>query len=365
MNSPRRCSAMVLAAGQGTRMRSARPKPLHLLCGRPMAMYVLDSLADLDIDRTVVVVGHGAEQVTKALQEQAASDLGVTFVEQVVQRGTGDAVSIGLSAFEPSELDDEDVDIVLLPGDTPLLRSETITALVEAHAAAGAGATMLTAILPDATGYGRVVRDRDGRVARVVEHRDATDDELAINEINTSVYCFRRNLLPAALRKVDTSNSQGEYYLTDVISVLRSAGYPIAAVVADDPWESSGVNDRRQLAESEVELRRRTNEKWMAAGVTMVDPASTYIDTTARLAADVTIFPNTLIQGSSVIGEGVEIGPDVRLTDVAVGTGSRIQSTTAVDAEIGADCVVGPYVHLAAGASVPSGTVTGPFYTAG
>jgi bifunctional UDP-N-acetylglucosamine pyrophosphorylase/glucosamine-1-phosphate N-acetyltransferase len=224
---------------------------------------------------------------------------------------------------------------------------------------------MLTAILPDATGYGRVVRDRDGRVARVVEHRDATDDELAINEINTSVYCFRRNLLPAALRKVDTSNSQGEYYLTDVISVLRSAGYPIAAVVADDPWESSGVNDRRQLAESEVELRRRTNEKWMAAGVTMVDPASTYIDTTARLAADVTIFPNTLIQGSSVIGEGVEIGPDVRLTDVAVGTGSRIQSTTAVDAEIGADCVVGPYVHLAAGASVPSGTVTGPFYTAG
>ncbi|MFT5530405.1 MAG: bifunctional UDP-N-acetylglucosamine pyrophosphorylase/glucosamine-1-phosphate N-acetyltransferase [Candidatus Poriferisodalaceae bacterium] len=330
-----------------------------------MAMYVLDSLADLNIDRTVVVVGHGAEQVTKTLQEQASSELCVTFVEQVVQRGTGDAVSIGLTAFEPSELDDEDVDIVVLAGDTPLLRAETITALVEAHAEAGAGATVLTAVLPDASGYGRIVRDRDGRVASIVEHKDATAEELAINEINTGVFCFRRSLLPAALRMVDTSNSQGEYYLTDVIGVLRGAGYGIGALIAEDPFESTGVNDRRQLAEAEVELRRRTNEKWMAEGVTMLDPSSTYIDTTVILAHDVTVFPNTLIQGSTVIGEGVEVGPDCRLTDVVVGARSRIQATTAVDTEIGEGCVVGPYASLSAGASVPSGTVTGPFYSAG
>jgi bifunctional UDP-N-acetylglucosamine pyrophosphorylase / glucosamine-1-phosphate N-acetyltransferase len=360
--SQRRCSAMVLAAGQGTRMRSLRPKPLHLLCGRSMAVYVLDALSDLQIDRTVVVVGHGAEQVTKVLQEQAPSELSLSFVEQLVQRGTGDAVTVGLTAFEPGELDDDDVDIVVLPGDTPLLRPETIARLVSTHVEQNAGATVLTARVPDPTGYGRVVRDRDDRVARIVEHRDASQEELEIDEVNTAVYCFRRSLLPAALRMVDTSNSQGEYYLTDVIEVLRSAGYRIAAVVADDHSETNGVNDRRQLAEAETELRRRTNEAWMAAGVTMLDPVATYIDTTVTLGADVTIFPNSLLQGATVVGEGAEIGPDVRLIDAAVGSGSRVQSSTVQDAEIGEDCVVGPYAFLSPGESLSSGTVTGPFY---
>jgi bifunctional UDP-N-acetylglucosamine pyrophosphorylase / glucosamine-1-phosphate N-acetyltransferase len=328
-----------------------------------MAMHVLDSLVELAVDRTVVVVGHGAEQVSKTLNDLAPAHLRVDFVEQVVQRGTGDAVSVGLGAFEGRELDDEDADLVVLPGDTPLLRAETLSELVRVHVEEGAGATVLTAALDDPTGYGRVIRGDDGRVQRIVEHRDATPEERAVNEVNTSVYCFRRSLLPAALRMVDTSNSQGEYYLTDAIEVLRTAGYPIAAVVADDAGETRGVNDRQQLAECEIEMRRRTNEAWMAAGVTMLDPEATYIDTAVRLSADVTIFPNTLLQGDCVVGEGAEVGPDVRLIHTTVGARSRVQSTSATEAHIGDDCRVGPYAVLASGAELASGTVTGPFFS--
>jgi bifunctional UDP-N-acetylglucosamine pyrophosphorylase/glucosamine-1-phosphate N-acetyltransferase len=184
-------SAIVLAAGEGTRMRSSRPKPLHLLCGKAMVLYVLDSLADVGLERAVVVVGHGAERVTKKLSESAA-DLPLEFVEQRVQRGTGDAVSVALTAFDDDDLGDGDDDVLVLPGDTPLLRRASIAALVEAHRASGAACTMLTSIVLDPTGYGRVVRGKDDRVVRVVEHRDASDDELDIAEINTSIYCFRR-----------------------------------------------------------------------------------------------------------------------------------------------------------------------------
>ncbi|MGH9164720.1 MAG: NTP transferase domain-containing protein, partial [Acidimicrobiales bacterium] len=202
-------SAVVLAAGEGTRMKSARPKPVHLLCGRPMVLHVIDALAELEVDRVVVVVGHGAERVTKALLDSGPK-LIVDFVEQHVQRGTGDAVSVALTAFPD---DDDDGDIVVLPGDTPLLRPPTLAALVREHRAANAAVAMLTARVADPTGYGRVVRDRHGRVARIVEQADATADELAIDEVNTSIYCFRRSVLAPALRRLSPENAQGEYYL--------------------------------------------------------------------------------------------------------------------------------------------------------
>lgn len=358
-------SAIVLAAGEGTRMRSSRPKPLHLLCGKAMVLYVLDSLAEVGLDRAVVVVGHGAERVTKKLSESAA-DLPLEFVEQRVQRGTGDAVAVALTAFADDDLDDGDGDddVLVLPGDTPLLRRGTINALVEAHRASGAACTMLTSVVLDPTGYGRVVRGKDDRVVRVVEHRDATDDELDIAEINTSIYCFRRSLLTPALRLVTPDNSQGEYYLTDVVAVLAGAGHPVAAVVCDDELETQGVNDRPQLASAEAELRRRTNEAWLRAGVTMVDPATTYVDTTVRLAADVTLFPGVVLQGTTVIGEATEIGPGSRLVDCVVGARSELSATVAIDADIGDDCVVGPFAALAPGAVVPSGTRTGPGFSA-
>src|SRR4249920_1665675 len=356
-------SAMVLAAGEGTRMRSARPKPLHLLCGRPMLLHVLSALKGCDIDRTVVVVGHGAEAVTKKVQELGSSALRIVFVEQLVQRGTGDAVLVGMTGFIDDDLD-ESGDLLVLPGDTPLLRCETVAALISQHRESGAAATLLTARLADPTGYGRVSRDRNGNVARVVEHGDATAEELEIDEVNTSIYCFRRDLLAPALRRLSPENSQGEYYLTDVVSVLHDAGYPVGSYVIADAVEVQGVNDRVQLAQAEAELRARTNRDWLAAGVTMVDPAQTYVDVTVDLSPDVTLFPGTILQGVTTIGPGAEIGPSTRLVDTKVGAGAVVANTVARNAVIGADCVVGPFAALDPGAELASGTRTGAFYTA-
>ncbi|MCB1006396.1 MAG: NTP transferase domain-containing protein, partial [Acidimicrobiales bacterium] len=276
-------SAIILAAGEGKRMRSERPKPLHILCGRPMLRYVLDALSDCPVQRAVVVVGHGAERVTKMLHEDGP-DLSIDHVEQHVQRGTGDAVSVGLTGLDDDAGDLDGGDVLVLPGDTPLLRPATIAALVDEHHETGAAATLLSARVDDPTGYGRVVRGRDGGVRRIVEHADADDDERAIDEINTSIYCFRRSVLAPALRRLTPDdNAQGEYYLTDVIGVLHDAGYPVASLVAADPRETAGVNDRAQLAAAESELRRRTAAGWLARGVTMVDPDRTYIDATVEL----------------------------------------------------------------------------------
>ena len=345
-------------------MRSSRPKPLHLLCGRAMVLYVLDALAECSIDRAVVVVGHGAERVTAKLLD-AAPDAPLEFVEQSVQRGTGDAVGVALTAFGAEELDDADADLLVLPGDAPLLRASTIAELVRVHRETDAACTLLTADMSDPTGYGRVVRGRDDRVSRVVEHADATDAELAITEINTSIYCFRSSLLGPALRRVTPQNAQGEYYLTDVVAVLAEAGYRVSAVVASDAAETSGVNDRLQLAAAEAELRRRTNETWMRRGVTMVDPERTYIDTTVTLAADVTLFPDTMLQGSCVIGAGVRLGPNTHLVDAVVGSGATIEHSVGRSCHVGDGAVVGPYAVLEEGSEIPADARPGPFYTAG
>ena len=362
MTKSRPISAIVLAAGEGTRMRSSRPKPLHLICGRPMVMHVLYALDELVVDRTVVVVGHAAERVTKKVTEQSPADQHVAFVEQVVQRGTGDAVAVGLTAFPDDDPDDTST-VVVLPGDTPLLRPSTLVDLVTRHEAANVAATVLTADLDDPTGYGRVIRGKDGTVARVVEHRDADADELAVTEINTGIYCFRKDLLGPALRMLSPDNSQGEYYLTDVIGVLRSTGHRVAAVVAGDPAETQGVNDRWQLALAERELRARTNRKWLLEGVTMLDPRQTFVDVTVELGRDVTLYPGTLLQGRTIVGDGCDLGPDTRLVDCMVGAGAVIENSVCRDAEIGAGAHVGPYAVLPPGTVVASGERTGAFYT--
>ena len=364
--SPRPLSAMVLAAGKSTRMRSERPKPLHVLCGRAMVLHILDTLAELPLDRAVVVVGHSAERVTKALNEQAPADLAIEFVEQHVQRGTGDAVAVGLTAFAGGggvdDDDDEDGDLLVIPGDAPLLRAGTLATLVTAHHQSDAAATLLTAIAPDPTGYGRVIRGKDGRVSRIIEDRDASDDEREINEIGTSIYCFRRSVLAPALRRLTPDNDQGEYYLTDVIGVLHDAGYNVVSMVAADPMETVGINDRAQLAAAEAELRDRINARWMLNGVTMLDPERTYVDTTVRLGTDVTLFPGVVLQGDTVIAAGAEIGPDSRLVDCVVGEGAVVENTVARQAEIGAGARVGPYASLGPGARIAPGSVTGAFY---
>jgi bifunctional UDP-N-acetylglucosamine pyrophosphorylase / glucosamine-1-phosphate N-acetyltransferase len=352
-------AAVLLAAGEGSRMRSARPKPLHRLCGRPMLLYVMDALAATSVTRIAVVVGHKGEWVTKKIQEHAHT-VAVDFVEQREQLGTGDATLVGLVGIPE---DEDEGDVLVLPGDTPLLRPETVAALVAHHRTSGAAATLLTARVDDPTGYGRVVRGDDGSVLRVVEHGDASRDELAIDEVNTSIYCFRRGLLTPALRRVRPDNAQGEYYLTDVVEVLRGTGHRVEAVVAVDPVETAGVNDRVQLSVAEAELRRRTNETLLQSGVTMVDPSAVYIDTTVDVASDVTLFPGVILQGSTRIGRGTELGPNTRLVDCEVGQDCVVEQTAARLARIGDRAVVGPYVSLGPGTTVPADARVGPLYT--
>ena len=353
-------ACVVLAAGEGKRMRSQRPKPLHLLCGRAMLLHVLDRVAELDAERAVIVVGHGAERITKKLVEDGPSDLPIDFVEQSVQRGTGDAASVALTAFED---DDEDADLLVLAGDMPLIRTPTLRRLLELHRTTDAAVTVLGYDFPDPDGYGRLVRGKDDRVERIVEHRDATDEERELTEVNASIYVFKRSLLAPALRRVTPDNAQGEYYLTDVVAVLADAGHRVEALIGDDATEMLGVNDRAQLAAAEAELRRRTNAAWLDRGVTMLDPANTYIDATVHLGEDVTLFPGTILQGQTRIGARSEIGPESRLVDTIVGEDCTVRSTYATDTEIGDGCTVGPFCHLAAGASLAPGTTTGPFYT--
>ncbi len=357
--SYRPLSAVVLAAGEGTRMRSATPKMLHPLCGRPLLLHVLDTLVSLPLERIVVVVGHGAERVTKTVQEQLATEIPIEFVEQRVQRGTGDAASVGLTAFADA-LDAED-DVFVLAGDTPLLQDETLAMLASEHRLTDAAATLLTAELDDPTGYGRVIRDGRGGVERIVEQVDANPAELEITEVNPSIYCFRRAFLAPALRRLSPENAQGEYYLTDVVGVLRQAGHLVVGVPSTDPGETVGVNDRAQLAAAETTLRARINERWMREGVTMTDPATTYIDAAVELERDIRILPNTILEGRTVVGTASTIGPDTRLVDTIVGDEAVVQNTVARESEIGDRATVGPFVSLRAGTHIAADAHVGTF----
>ncbi len=353
-------SAIVLAAGHGTRMRSDRPKPLHVLVGKPMVLWVLDALADLAVERVSVVVGHGADEVTKRLVEDAG-DRPLEFVEQPVQRGTGDATAVGLSGLPDDEYD-EPQDVLVLAADTPLLRPETLAALVASHREQDAACTILTADLGDATGYGRIVRGRDDRVMRIVEEADATPEEAEITEFNTGILCFRRSLLAPALRRIQPDNAQGEYYLTDVVAVLADTGHRVTSMVAPDVAETHGINDRVQLAAAERELRRRINLSWMQRGVTMLDPDRIHLDATVDLGRDVTLYPGTMLQGACRIGAGADIGPDAHLVDTVVGDGARVVQTVATRSTIGAGASVGPWAALGPGDEIGAGVTTGPHY---
>jgi bifunctional UDP-N-acetylglucosamine pyrophosphorylase/glucosamine-1-phosphate N-acetyltransferase len=355
-------SAIVLAAGAGTRMRSDRPKPLHRICGRPMVMHVIHALEKLHPERTAIVVGHGAELVTKRVQETAPAWANVAFAEQHQQRGTGDATAIGMSALGGDDYDDDAI-VVVLPGDTPLLAAETLDDLVATHVANANAATMLTSVMTDPTGYGRVIRASDGRVLRIVEQRDGTPDELDVKEVCTSIYAFRRDLLGPALRNLTTDNAQGELYLTDVIGGLAAMGHRVGVVQAPVS-QTQGVNDRWQLALAEREFRNRTNRHWLLNGVTMLDPRQTFIDVTVKLGRDITIYPGTMLQGDTTVGDGTDLGPHTQLDDCRVGRGCVVRHTVATDAEIGDGANVGPFAHLPSGSTVVAGATTGAFYTA-
>jgi bifunctional UDP-N-acetylglucosamine pyrophosphorylase/glucosamine-1-phosphate N-acetyltransferase len=312
-----------------------------------MLQHIVDAVAGVSPHEVVVVVGHRGDWVTKVMTDRAPDGVPIRFVTQSDQLGTGDATAVGLTG-----LGDDEADVIVVPGDAPLIRTSTLAMLLSSHRSRGAAATVLTTVLDQPTGYGRVVRRKDGTVARIVEERDATSDERAIREVNTSIYCFKRTLLAPALRRLSPTNAQGEYYLTDVVEVLASAGHLVEAVVVEDPAEVAGVNDRNQLATAERAMRRRINAEWMARGVTMWDPEGTYIDADVELDPDVVIMPGVILRGATTVGRDCELGPDVLLTDTVVGEGAVVRSTTATLATIGSGAQVGPYVELCAGAEV-------------
>lgn len=332
---------IVLAAGEGTRMRSATPKVLHRLAGRSLVEHAVRAALGLGPEHLAVVVGHGREQVSEHL---AGIDPAITVAVQEDQRGTGHAVSCALSALPPLT-----GTVLVTYGDVPMLDAATLSALLNSHAAAGNAITVLTAVRADPTGYGRILRDADGAVTAIVEQRDATEEQLAITETNSGVYAFDAAVLAEALAKLEPHNAQGELYLTDVIGIARDSGRRVGALTCDDPWLVEGVNDRVQLAAVGAELNRRLVEEWMRAGVTVIDPATTWLDADVSLARDVVLEPGVQLRGRTVVGEGAVIGPDTTLTDMVVGAGASVVRTHGRESEIGVGATVGPFAYLRPG----------------
>lgn len=342
-------TAIVLAAGEGTRMRSATPKVLHRIAGRTLVEHAVRAAAGLDPAHLVTVVGHGREAVTdhlKTIGEALGREIVAAVQEQ--QKGTGHAVACGLAEL-PAELTGT---VVVSYGDAPLLTPQTLHHLVAEHVERGQAVTVLTAMVPDPNGYGRILRDADGAVTAIVEQRDATDEQRAITEINSGIYAFDARVLIDGLGRLGTDNAQGELYLTDVLAIARADGHRTGALVTEDNWQVEGVNDRVQLANLGAELNRRLVRDWQRAGVTMIDPATVWLDMDVRLARDVTIEPNTQLRGHTTVGEGATIGPDTTLTDVIVGEGAKVIRTHGSDAEIGPNASVGPFAYLRPGAQL-------------
>lgn len=327
--------AIVLAAGQGTRMKSKLYKVLHPVCGKPMVEHVVDNILTLNVNRIVTIVGHGAEKVKEQLGDKSE------YVLQEEQLGTAHAVM----QAEPLLGDLDGVTFVIC-GDTPLIRPETMKALFEHHVAQKAKATILTAIADDPTGYGRVIRNEEGQVAQIVEHKDATPEQRLEKEINIGTYCFDNKALFEALKLVNNNNAQGEYYLPDVIEILKQKGEIVTAYVCEDFNETLGVNDRIALSQAEEIMRERINQKHMANGVTIINPSMTHISIDAEIGRDTIIYPGVVIEGKTVIGEDCIIGPNSQIINSQVGNRSVVKHSVVQHSVIGEDTSVGPFAHL-------------------
>ncbi|MEU4365251.1 bifunctional UDP-N-acetylglucosamine diphosphorylase/glucosamine-1-phosphate N-acetyltransferase GlmU [Promicromonospora sp. NPDC023987] len=363
--TPQPAAVVILAAGQGTRMKSALPKILHPLGGKPMVGHALTAARELAPVQVAVVVRHERELVAEAV---AQLDAGALLVDQDETPGTGRAVQCALEALDSKAqaaaaaaglADGETVGdgvegpIVVVAGDVPLLDGATLGQLLSAHQADGNAVTVLTTEVADATGYGRIVRERDtGDVLEIVEHKDASADQLEIREINSSVYVFDAATLRRGLGGLDRRNAQGEVYLTDVIAFARTEGLHVRALLADDPMLVEGINDRVALSVLAREMNRRIVEEWQRAGVTVQDPATTWIDVDVELAPDVTLLPNTQLKGATVVATGATIGPDTTLTDVEVGVGATVVRTHGSLSVIGEGASVGPFAYLRPGTTL-------------
>ncbi|MEO6200483.1 MAG: bifunctional UDP-N-acetylglucosamine diphosphorylase/glucosamine-1-phosphate N-acetyltransferase GlmU [Cryobacterium sp.] len=349
-----RLAVIVLAAGQGTRMKSSLPKLLHPLAGMPVISHVLATARALDAAHLVTVVRYERDRLAEVITVDLPESI---IVDQDDVPGTGRAVEQAVEAL-PADFDG---DVLVINGDVPLLDADTLAAFIAAHRAGAAAATVLSAIPDDATGYGRIIRSAQGAFDRIVEQKDASADELAVDEINAGVYLFGLAALRDQLARLTTENVQGEKYITDVIGLLREAGSEVSAVALSEAWIVAGINDRAQLSETALRLNALIVRGWQLAGVTVRDPATTWIDRKATLAPDVTILPGTQIEGSTTIATGAVIGPDTTLRDCEVGENAVVKRTDATLAVIGAGATVGPFSYLRPGSVLGANGKIGAF----
>ncbi|MGY2873706.1 bifunctional UDP-N-acetylglucosamine pyrophosphorylase / glucosamine-1-phosphate N-acetyltransferase [Marmoricola sp. URHA0025 HA25] len=347
-------TVIVLAAGGGTRMKSKTMKVLHPIAGRSMIGHVLHAVRSLEPAHVVAVVGHQREQVGPHIEELVP---GVVLAVQDTQEGTGHAVRVAWEALPAAARTGT---VIVAYGDTPLLEGETLARFARFHRESAVAMSILTGVVADPTGYGRIVREGDG-VAAIVEERDAGPEDAAINEINSGILAFDADFLDAALPRIGKDNAKGEYYLTDTVALARQDGRTVAAFVVEDVMQTEGANDRAQLAVLAAEMNRRILGRWMREGVTVVDPASTWVDADAKLAADVTLLPGVQLQGATVVEEDAVIGPDTTLKDVEVGAGARVVRTHAELAVIGPGAQVGPFAYLRPGTTLGSDGKIGTF----
>lgn len=349
-------AAVVLAAGKSTRMRSRTPKGLHPVCGKPIVAHILDALAEANVGRRVVVIGHQAETFRTALEERYGANA-LRYAEQTEQKGTGHAALMAQSA-----LADHKGTVLIVPGDAPLLTADVLRRLIAVHYEHNAAATLLTAVLPvDAGSYGRVVRDVTGEVSGIVEARDATKEQLQIREINTSVYAFSAPELFRCLLDLQPTNAQGELYLTDVIGMLRKAHKKIASVISEDPDVVLGVNTRVELAEVGAKMRVRLLHDLMLGGVTVEDPATTYVDAGVAVGQDTTILPNTHLLSGTIIGEGCTLGPNTQIVNSRLGNGVLVKASFVDSAQIGDDVRIGPFANIRPGTKLDNKARVGNF----
>ena len=345
MTVSRPAAVVILAAGAGTRMKSQLPKVLHPICGMSMLGHVLAAARELDPAELIVVVGHGRHQVASYLAGQAPD---AQVVVQHRQGGTGHAIRV---VTETAGLGQGTV--LVTYGDTPLLRGSTLAALAREHAAREAAATALTTVLADPTGYGRILRDDRGAFIKIVEEADANAEQRAVTEINSGVYAFESSLLADAVKRLPTDNAKGEEYLPDVVAILRAEGHQVAMVTTPDSDEVCGVNDRVQLAHASRLLNARILEEWMRAGVTVIDPPTTFIDTSVVLGQDVEIGPGTQLAGRTVVEAGAHVGPGCLLRDTVVGKGATLSHVVGMSARIGPGVTVAPFTYLPPGTELP------------
>ncbi|MBC8591231.1 bifunctional UDP-N-acetylglucosamine diphosphorylase/glucosamine-1-phosphate N-acetyltransferase GlmU [Wansuia hejianensis] len=331
--------SIILAAGEGTRMKSKLPKVLHKVCGKPILEYIINASKGANVEKNVVIVGHGSEKVKEYFKEDD-----IIFREQPV--GEGLPYGTGFAVMQGIEFMGEDSTVVVLCGDTPLIREDTIDKFIQYHEKGNYDGTVLTALLDDPTGYGRIKRDNNGHISKIIEHKDASEEERNIKEINSGIYCFNGKLLKESLSKINNNNSQGELYITDVIGILNEEGYKVGAYIVEDSMEIHGINSRVQLAFSEEIMKRRINEHHMENGVTILDPNTTYIERGVTIGSDTIIYPGVTLEGNTSIGEDCIIRSNTRITNSKIRNGVTIESSVIEDSVVEEHSTIGPNAHL-------------------